>query len=115
MRLISIPASSGILDTHSPSAVFPVRKARLSKLGSGEKSVPKRPETIAPNRGSLNGKPVGAFVRVEIINDLRLVLGLPVHVRENLDGGHFGSVTPEAKDRNYRYDNYEKDWNEVSH
>ena len=114
MRLISIPASSGILDTHSPSAVFPVRKARLSKLGSGEKTFPSA-KTIAPNRGSLNGKPVGSFVRVEVIYDLRLVLGLPVHVRENLDGSHFGSVPLEAKDRNDRHDNYEKYWNEVSH
>ena len=113
MRLISIPASSGILDTHSPSAVFPVRSARLSKFRVGRKDV-YQGKTIAPNRGS-SRKPIGSFVRVEVINDLRLVLGLPVHVRENLDGSHFGSVPLEAKDRNDRYDNYEKYWNEVSH
>ena len=111
MRLISIP-SSGILKFTVVG--FSGTKSQAFKVRFGGKDVPKR-ETIAPNRGSLNGKPVGAFVRVEVIYDLRLVLGLPVHVRENLYGSHFGSVPLEAKDRNDRHDNYEKYWNEVSH
>ena len=74
-----------------------------AKLGWGKAFQGK---TIAPKRGSYGS--LSAVCLSKIIYDLRLVLSLTVHVRENLDGGHFGSVTPEAKDRNYRYDNYEK-------
>ena len=72
-------------------------------------------EAVAPKGGALYGQPVGSVVAIEIISYLGLVLGLPIHVRENLDGGVFRGAATESKDGDDRSYDDEEDWYEVSH
>ena len=93
---------------------FSSPKSHATEVGIGGEHLPKV-KTVATWGCAFYRKPVGSVVGKEIVNNLGLVLGLTVHVRENLDGGVFRGAATEPEDGDDRSYDDEEDWYEVSH